>query len=248
MKPTSEFVTTQFGPATELTGECETHGASTIKAFGGMVAWYCAGCMESKLKGETQQMWELERQSHMSRVADIPMKYIGKSFAATTAAQKKARSQVKSYRDFILKERTWAVLVLVGSVGTGKTLMACEFAQALIQNCGWQVRYITTKGMIGEIQASYSSDSKTEEGEIAKFVRYEVLILDEIDAKAGGQNSNVLLTEVINRRYNAGRPVVVITNQPFESLVEFVGDRVHDRLHENSFVAAFDWPSFRRAP
>jgi DNA replication protein DnaC len=57
----------------------------------------------------------------------------------------------------------------------------------------------------------------------------------------------LLLTEIINRRYNAEKPVVVITNQAFDTLARFVGDRVADRLHENAYVCAFSWPSFRRA-
>lgn len=247
MKPTSEIVAIGFGGTTEVAGECEAHGASSINAVG-PTKWYCVACMDATLKVDQQSVWEVSRHDHLRKVAAIPAKYVGKAFAATSPKHKAVRKQVKEYRDFILAERTWAVLVLFGGVGTGKTLMACEFAQAMIDNCGWQVRYTTAKGMISEIQASYSTEGKTEAGEIDKFVRYEVLILDEIDAKAGGPNSNVLLTEVINRRYNAGRPMIVITNQPFADLAEFVGDRVLDRLHENSFIAAFDWPSFRRAP
>jgi DNA replication protein DnaC len=246
MQPTNELLPSQFFAGTEVSGECGLHGPSNVQTFGAG-KWYCATCLEATLADESRSVWESERNAHLKKVADIPAKYVGQVFTATTPAQKRARVQVKQFRDFILKERTWAVLVLFGGNGTGKTLMACEFAQALIANCGWQVRYITAKGMVAEIQASYRSETKSEEGEISKFVRYEVLILDEIDAKSGGQNSNVLLTEVINRRYNAGRPVIVITNQPFEKLAEFVGDRVHDRLHENSFIAAFDWASFRRA-
>ena len=245
MKPASELVSSAYGPAVETNGLCAEHGQSAVKAIG-PAGWYCVTCMEATLKADSRSVWEAERHEHLKKVADIPAKFRGKAFKATTPGQKAARAMVKSYRDFILKERTWAVLVLSGTVGTGKTLMACEFAQALIENCGWQVRYCTAAGMISEIQASYSMDDKTEAGEVERFVRYEVLILDEIDVKGAGQNANKLLTEVINRRYNAGRPVVIITNQAFGTLVDFVGDRVLDRMHENSFFAEFNWPSARR--
>lgn len=246
MKSTKDIVAASFGPAVETSGVCQTHGASSVKAIG-PGGWYCVPCMETTLTTESRRLWETERHAHLKRVADIPAKYLGQEFKASGPAQKGARGTVKAFRDFLLKNRCWAVLVLSGLPGTGKTLMACEFAQALIDNCGWQVRYCTAKGMISEIQASYGTDGKSEAGEIERFVRYEVLILDEIDVKGSGANSNVLLTEVINRRYNDGRPVVIITNQAFDTLAEFVGDRVLDRLYENSFVAEFAWPSFRRA-
>jgi DNA replication protein DnaC len=153
---------------------------------------------------------------------------------------------VKHFRDLIANGPKWVVLVLFGGVGTGKTLVASELAESLINGLSMSVRYCTAKQMIAEIQAAYSSEGKTEEGEILRFVQYNLLILDEIDAKPDRENANLLLTEVINRRYNAEAPVVVITNQPFDGLARFVGDRVDDRLHENAFVCSFDWPSFRR--
>jgi DNA replication protein DnaC len=134
----------------------------------------------------------------------------------------------------------------MGNVGTGKTLLASELAESLIEGLSMSVRYCTAKQMIAEIQAAYSAEGKSEEMEVLRFVQYGLLILDEIDAKPDRENANLLLTEVINRRYNAEMPVVVITNQPFDNLAKFVGDRVDDRLHENAFVCSFDWPSFRR--
>lgn len=238
----------QFGHLEIVAGECPTHGPQSVYCFPGKSGWYCPTCMEATRAEEQRVRWETERTAHLHNIAAIPHKYRGQRFTASTAAHKKMRGTVKAYRDFLLTERSWAALVLVGPVGTGKTLLACELAESLIGNFGWSVRYVTAKGMIGEIQASYNTDGKSEEGEIIRFVQYEVLILDEIDAKATTPNANVLLTEIINRRYNAGRPVVAISNQAFDTLGEFVGDRVHDRLYENLFLCAFDWPSFRRKP
>jgi DNA replication protein DnaC len=141
----------------------------------------------------------------------------------------------------------WTVLALVGGVGTGKTLLACELAVALIDKLGLSVRYATAQAIVSEVQATYGAEGKSEETEIARFAQYDVLIIDEIDAKRSSENANLLLTEIINRRYNAEKPVVVITNQAFDTLARFVGDRVADRLHENAYVCAFSWPSFRRA-
>jgi DNA replication protein DnaC len=100
--------------------------------------------------------------------------------------------------------------------------------------------------MISEVQASYSSETKSKEGEILRFLQYDVLILDEIDAKPDREDSNLILTEVINRRYNEQKPVIAISNQPLADLAKFVGDRVHSRLHENAFICAFTWADSRK--
>lgn len=234
---------------TEVAGECETHGPSTVllhaRHSGG--AWYCPTCRDIAAQAETEAKWKAQRNETLHRIACIPSKYRGCTFKSSTPAMRAARGVVKTFRDLIAEKRVWAVLVLFGGVGTGKTLMAAELAESLIDNLSMSVRYCTAKQMISEIQAAYDAEGKTEEGEILRFVQYDVLILDEIDAKPDRENANLLLTEVINRRYNDEKPVVVITNQPFDTLAKYVGDRVDDRLHENAFVCAFDWPSFRRS-
>lgn len=232
----------------EIEGECAEHGKSINylpKRFAD-IPWSCPTCEQIKAQEESRRKWLEERITTLHRIACVPTKYRGAKFEATTPEQKIVRSTVKAFRDAIAAKQQWAVLVLFGGVGTGKTLLASELAEALIDNLNMSVRYCTAKQMISEIQASYSDDTKSEEGEVLRFVQYNVLIIDEIDAKPDRENANILLTEIINRRYNEEKPVVVITNQPFDNLAKFVGDRVDDRLHENAYVCSFDWPSFRR--
>jgi DNA replication protein DnaC len=237
----------------EVVGQCETHGEQTVLLHSrvGRREWYCSECHFRACRADDAVRQRQELSKHLHGAAGVPARYRGKKFEARIAEHRAVRMQVKAFRDLIAAGRKWAVLVLIGLPGTGKTLVVSELAEALIDGLSMRVRYCTAKQMIAEIQVAYSpagkADGKTEESEIERFAQYDLLILDEIDAKSDTENSNLLLTEVINRRYNAERPVVVATNQPFASLARYVGDRVDDRLHENAFVCSFDWPSFRRA-
>lgn len=228
-----------------LDGECPEHGASSALTRIG-APWKCGKCLEREMAVDTHSQWLAVRSADLMACATIPAKYIGQRFVATTEDMKIARLTMQHFRDFILAEPTWAALIMVGITGTGKTLAACELAQRLIEKAALSVRYITAKGMIGEIQASYSQDGKSEEGEIMRFAQYDVLILDEIDALPAKENSSLLLTEIINRRYNDNKPVIAISNQSLANLDKFVGSRVHSRLHENSFLCDFKWGDFRR--
>lgn len=229
-------------------GTCDTHGPSDalVRREGGV--WTCRKCVEAAAKLAEREKWLADRNATLMKIATIPSKYAGQRFVAHAPEHQAIRAEVLKFRNFIVSEKRWAVLVLTGAVGTGKTLLACEFAESMIKNLSCSVRYISANGMIKEIQASYGREGKSEEGEIERFVQYDVLIIDEIDAKPDRENANLLLTEIINRRYSNDKPVIVITNQPFESLGQFVGDRVDDRLHENAFVCSFNWQSFRRNP
>lgn len=245
LKNTGAYLS-QFGARlVMLLGECEQHGFADVLTRKG-AAWSCPRCLDAALKAEAQATWLAQRSADLVATACIPAKYMEARFEAKTADQREVLRTIQKFRDFILRESKWAALVLAGETGTGKTLVACQLAQSLITRASRSVRYITAKGMISEIQASYKSEGKSEEGEIMRFAQYDVLILDEVDALADRENSKLLLTEIINRRYNENKPVIIISNQALALLATFVGDRVHSRLYENCFPCDFCWDDYRK--
>ncbi|QOY96355.1 ATP-binding protein [Massilia sp. UMI-21] len=236
-----------FGPRLAMVvGTCPQHGeAEALTRVG--AEWQCPQCLEMAMAADTRAKWLQTRAADLMATASIPAKYVGQRFIASTDEQRAVLRTVQLYRDFILKELAWAALIMVGTTGTGKTLLACQLAQSLISKASRSIRYITAAGMISEIQATYGREGKSEEAEIMRFAQYDVLILDEIDAIRATENANLLLTEIINRRYNEAKPVIVISNQPFDNLARYVGERVHSRLHEHAFVCDFRWADARRA-
>lgn len=228
-----------------LAGECPEHGPAEVLTRVG-AAWHCPRCLEATMARDTHERWMAARTADLMRAATIPAKYVGQRFAAGTDEQRAVLRTVQLYRDFILREPAWAALVMIGTTGTGKTLLACQLGQSLMAKASRSIRYITAAGMISEIQATYGREGKSEEAEIMRFAQYDVLILDEIDAIRNTDNANLLLTEIINRRYNEAKPVIVISNQPFDNLAKYTGERVHSRLYENAFVCDFSWADFRR--
>lgn len=229
-----------------VSGTCEQHGPAEVLMRVG-TAWNCPQCLEMAMAADTRAKWLQGRATDLMTTASIPAKYVGQRFVASTDEQRAVLRTVQQYRDFVLREQSWAALIMVGLTGTGKTLLACQLGQSLIAKASRSIRYATAAGMISEIQASYGREGKSEEGEIMRFAQYDVLILDEVDAIRSTDNANLLLTEIINRRYNENKPVIVITNQPFDNLARYVGERVHSRLYENAFVCDFRWADARKA-
>jgi DNA replication protein DnaC len=251
MEDASKFIGGLVGASSlrEVHGTCQTHGDSTalLHSRFGPQEWFCGECALAAKNAADYAVWAEDRKKTLYRGSCVPDRYLGARFQVSTAAQREVRATVRAFRDAIGRERKWATLILVGITGTGKTLLACELAQSLIENLLMSVRYCTAMQMISEIQASYNDDRKTEEGEVRRFAGYDLLILDEIDAMRSTDNARSLLTEVMNRRYNAKKPVVVITNQTLEELPKYVGDRVYSRLEENSLKCTHDWADQRVA-
>lgn len=208
---------------------------------------HCSQCYGDMLKRKAHNEWLQTRKLDLLAAAQLPKRYIGAKFTISTAEQREVRATAKRFMDAVEAKSGWCALIMQGGVGTGKTLLATELAGKIIERLDVSARYCTAKQMIAEIQAAYNTEGMSEESQILRFVQYGVLVIDEIDVKSDSKNAALLLQEVINRRYNEDKPVIVITNQNFDDLSQHVGDRINSRLHENAFVAAFTWPDFRGA-
>lgn len=103
-------------------------------------------------------------------------------------------------------------VVLVGPNGVGKTMIAKNLGHAVVKT-GRTVRFTTASTMLTELAA--------QDGTVAlhrTFRRYTspgVLVIDELGYVAYGNRHADVLFEVVNRRYEMGRSVVVTTNRAF---------------------------------
>lgn len=230
-----------------VSGHCAEHGAADALARINGGSWYCPACMERTKAADRANIERDLRQAALLGAAKIPSKFAGQSFVPRTPEHRAVRRQVQAFRNAVVAEGGWVSLVLIGETGTGKSLLACELIESMIRSLGISARYVTANSMISEIRASYSTEGLTEDSEINRFVAYDILIIDEVDAIPAKDNAQLLVNEVYNRRYSNGRSIVTISNQSISILESFVGSRVYSRIHENMFLCAHTWADERRA-
>lgn len=138
-------------------------------------------------------------------------------------------------------------VVVVGPNGVGKTMIAKNLAHAVIRS-GKTARFTTASAMLTELAA--------QDGLVAlnrAFRRYTspaALLVDELGYVAYANRHADLLFEVVNRRYESGRSIVVTTNRPFTDWGELFPNAtcvvpLVDRLVHHCEIVDIDGESYR---
>ena len=108
--------------------------------------------------------------------------------------------------------------------------------------------YRTAMGFFLDVRATYKKDSKeTERDVIAELTRPGLLVIDELQERGETAFEDRLLTHLIDARYGAMRPTIIIANLTAKELGETLGPSIVDRVFEDGKRIDFTWDSYRRA-
>jgi DNA replication protein DnaC len=137
-------------------------------------------------------------------------------------------------------------IVLVGSNGVGKTLIAQNIAhQAVMQ--GHSALFTTAAQMLTDL-AGQDGDLALRR-RLAHYARPDLLVIDEIGYLSYGTRHADLLFEIINRRYER-KPTLITTNRPFGEWGEVFPNAacvvsIVDRLIHHAEVLVIEGESYR---
>jgi DNA replication protein DnaC len=158
-------------------------------------------------------------------------------------------------------------LLLVGSIGTGKTHLAVGILKSLILSKGVHCLFYDYRELLKEIQNSYNASVQaTELGILRPVFEAEILVLDELGAVKPTEWVWDTVSLILNTRYNDNRTTIITTNfddQPAagvsnslspvrssarpETLGDRIGERMRSRLHEMCRIIKLDGPDFRQS-
>lgn len=105
-----------------------------------------------------------------------------------------------------------ANVVLVGPNGVGKTMLLKNVAHAALL-AGHTVLFTTASAMLNGLAAEDSASGL--QRRLARLVRPRLLCIDEVGYLSYGNRHADLLFEVVTRRYDARKPILITTNKPF---------------------------------
>lgn len=138
--------------------------------------------------------------------------------------------------------------VFVGNAGLGKTHLARSLGYAVCQR-GKRVLFRPCSMILNELVTAEAT--KNLEKEVRKFTQPELLIIDELAYVSMNHEEANLFFQVISRRHDRAKPIVVTTNKPFgEWNQAFHGDAIAhaviDRLTEKSEIFYVEGTSYRQ--
>lgn len=247
-------------PETPEIKTCDKHGDYEVKysQIGDHKCWVfdsCRTCIdESEVKAKIKEESEkLERDIENKRRrresnrtnAGISKRNLYKTFAdykCDNEGQAKAKNDCERFVKEFPCEKS---MIMVGGVGTGKTLLASAMLDSLVDNNRCEI--IKVIDLIRHLKSTWAKDSEnTEEDLIKYYCKLDLLILDEVGSQFGSDTEKLFIFDIIDGRYQDMKQTVLISNLDIGGIKDVIGERCVDRLREGGgSMIAFDWKSSR---
>lgn len=206
--------------------------------------WVCPECIK-----EAANIMAIEK---AIAGLDLPPRLAAHTFDTYTPKNAKAQKAKELCIKYAQDREGTGGLIMVGGVGTGKTHLAVAICQEVCQR-GVSTNLTTVSRIIREVRSSWGGKSKNNWGDeqteadiINRYsTGYKLLVIDEIGSQYGSDSEKIIISEIINDRYNNNLPTVIIGNVTVEEAEDYLGERVVDRIKDGGMVVIFDWESHR---
>lgn len=132
-------------------------------------------------------------------------------------------------------------LLLYGTVGSGKTHLACCIGNYIMEH----LRTVLATSLVKILQ---NASAMNEESFTEKMKDVDLLIIDDLGAERGTDYALETVYNIIDSRYRAGKPMIVTTNLTINDMqnpVDMRYKRIYDRIFEVCYPVEFTGKSWR---
>lgn len=220
-------------------GNCETHGAYPLnrKEPNGRVVWMpdvCKACLAQK------------RMAKLFEQAAIPPRFANCTFENYRVTNPEQASVFEQCQDYAARFpenlRRGTCLLLRGEAGTGKNHLSTAVMRAVLEQ-GFTALRVKAAAYL---DAYWAKDFESRERWILQLGRIDLLMLDELGRTSSAKAAEDAFFRLIDARYEAGKPTMLITNLPKDDIVLALTRPGYDRLTQGGGnILHFTWGSYR---
>ncbi len=253
--------------------ECEHCGGTGFRMEAqpgrGRVAVTC-DCQSARMAGWALRQAQVPKRYEHCTLENFDTKYLNADGTQADPSLAEAFLQAKGFVDAYPLDTDGKGLLLVGSIGVGKTHLAVGMLEALVRKKGAGGLFCDYRDLLKQVQNSYNPQVAATEMDVLRPVfEAEVLVLDELGASKPTDWVWDTVAHILNTRYNDKRTTIFTTNYANlpsagadpggnlrktireETLGDRIGDRMRSRLMEMCAVVEMhgqDWrQSLKRA-
>jgi len=145
------------------------------------------------------------------------------------------------------------IIVLLGPRGTGKTQMAVEILRERIMaelrlhpDDTSTLLYTKARDIFARMRDAFRDGAElTEVQALRLFSEPDILVIDEAHERSDTAFVGRALTTIIDRRYDALRDTIIVSNQDRREFAAGMGESIVSRMREVGVIVECQWPSFR---
>lgn len=238
-----EGVRYSFDPETEYMKDghtycktCHERKDGEVKNLMDMKFIFKNNCKCDRERLEKQKQREKEQEiERLKRSCFISMSQWAYTFDNYKGEKDKSYIIAKNYvKEYEQMKKENIGLLLCGTVGSGKTYLACCIANALIEEYMIRVKIRNFAQIINDLQKSGFDLDKNEY--IESLTNVSVLILDDLGIERDTSYAKEQVYNIVNSRYLKQKPTIFTTNLPYEKIqnsddgVEY--ERIYSRIIE----------------
>ncbi len=126
------------------------------------------------------------------------------------------------------KRRT---LVILGTVGNGKSFITCSALQSYINCHPWEGKYVTQERLVGECKESFENGG-SENKVIRRYTSRDikVLIIDELTIRGWTEYAKNVVQRVLSERHDNVVSTILIGNLDAKTFKDMFDDYILSRL------------------
>jgi DNA replication protein DnaC len=181
---------------------------------------------------------------HDQKTSPIPYPALPERHKRFNPSQSTSQDWTRLYGALNAKIYNGITIALVGQRGSGKSQMGVCLAKACCDG-GRESEYKKAFEVFLRIRSAMRTEGDSEMLAVSEFLKPYLFVIDAFEVRGDTPFENRIMDHIIDKRYDALKSTIIISNDTKDNLIKTLGESVCDRMRESGGIVEMNWKSFR---